>query len=291
MLVFHREDRRLQYANVDDERREAFPGGRGICPTCGASMLAKCGSRIMHHWAHQSRRNCDPWWENETLWHREWKGLFPEDCREISHTAQDGEIHRADIKTPTGIYVEVQHSSMTDVERVSREKFYKNLVWLIDGRGFRQNFDIYHMLPDPKSELAQDLVWTKATRPMRGAADGLFCRVSANQDYYPGATKATLRGGLIESLRTIQPEIEASYCGHHQYDWVRPRRTWLDAACPVYIDFGGEFLVKLEIYDETGLRCIRYVAKRKFIHDTMTKTKATEIATRFYPLPRGSLRS
>jgi hypothetical protein len=58
---------------------------------------------------------------------------FPEECREISHIAPDGEIHRADIKTPSGIVIEVQHSAMTDAERLSREAFYENLVWVVDG--------------------------------------------------------------------------------------------------------------------------------------------------------------
>ncbi len=274
----------MQYALVDGERKEAFPGGTGSCPACAAAMVAKCGPRIIHHWAHRGRRNCDPWWENETEWHRKWKNRFPEDCREISHTAPDGEIHRADIKTPTGIYIEVQHSSMTDAERESREAFYQNLVWVIDGTPFRKNFDIYHMLPDPASELAQDLVWAKAVRHMAGANCGILFRVSANQEHYPGVTKATLRGGLIESLEGIRPEVEASYRGHHQYDWVRPRQTWLDAKCPVYIDFGDEWLARLEVYDETGLRCIRLVAKKKFVHDVMIETRGVDIATRFYPI-------
>jgi hypothetical protein len=279
----------MQLALVDSERLEAFPGGRGQCPTCGAAMVAKCGPRILHHWAHAGRRNCDPWWENETEWHREWKNLFPEACREISHTASDGEIHRADIRTPTGIYIEVQHSAMTDAERISREAFYKNLVWVIDGRGFRDNFDIYHLLPDPSSELAQDLVWSKATRSMQGAARGLFFRVSEGRKDYPGEdiSKATLSFGEIHSLRELQTEIERAYRGHHQYDWVRPRRTWLDATCPVYIDFGDEHLVRLEIYDESSLPCIRYVSKRKFVHDVMVETDAGAIATRFYPIDGG----
>jgi hypothetical protein len=279
----------MQYALVDGERNEAFPGGTGSCPTCAAAMVAKCGPRIIHHWAHRGRRNCDPWWENETEWHREWKNRFPEDCREISHTAPDGEIHRADIKTPTGIYIEVQHSSMTDAERESREAFYQNLVWVIDGTPFRKNFDIYHMLPDPASELAPDLVWAKAARHTAGANCGMFFRVSANQEHYPGVTKATLRGGLIESLERIRPEVEASYRGHHQYDWVRPRKTWLDAKCPVYIDFGDEWLARLEVYDETELRCIRLVAKQKFVHDVMTETRGLNIATRFYPISQTSI--
>ncbi|MGG1943664.1 CoiA-like domain protein [Trinickia sp. NRRL B-1857] len=272
----------MQFAIVEDQRREAFPGGHGSCPTCGAAAIAKCGPRVMHHWAHASRRDCDPWWENETPWHREWKKLFPADCREISHVAPDGEIHRADIKTPTGIVVEVQHSAITDAERVSREAFYGNLVWIIDGRGFRRNFDICHALPDPASEVARDLVWVKATRDSEGA----FFRLSQCLTYNPKATKADLGDGLheIHPIRRVESQLNATYSGHHQYDWVRPRRTWLDATCPVYIDFGEDWLAQLMAYDESGLRCMRYVAKRKFVHDAMVETDARAIATRFYPI-------
>ena len=278
----------MQYALVDSERRGAFPGGRGACPTCGAPTVAKCGSRILHHWAHAGPRDCDPWWENETDWHRAWKNLFPEECREVSHVAPDGEIHRADIKTPTGIIIEVQHSAMTDGERQSREAFYGNLVWIIDGRGFRDNFDIFHILPDPGSAVAADIVWAKATRQMKGAAQGLFFRLSDGRRDYPDRdlSKVNLSFGRIYSLHDIRAEVERAYRGHHQYDWVRPHRTWLDANCPVYIDFGQDFLVRLEVYDESGLPCIRYVAKKKFVHDAMAESKASAIARRFYPLPR-----
>lgn len=238
----------------------------------------------MHHWAHFGRRNCDPWWENETDWHRSWKSLFPMEWLEVSHVASDGEIHRADIKTPKGIVVEVQHSAMSDAERLSREVFYRNLVWVIDGRGFEQNFDIFHPLPDPKSEVAADLVWAKATRQLQGAAAGLFFRVSECLEDDPYVTKASVRSGWIHSIREIEDQVHAAYSGHHQYDWVRPRRTWLDATCPVYIDFGKDYLVKLDVYDESGLQCIRLVAKHKFVHDVMEEDKATGIATRFYPL-------
>jgi hypothetical protein len=77
-------------------------------------MVAKCGPRVIHHWADASRRDRDPWWENETAWHREWKSLFPPECGEVYHNAPNGEVHRADIKTPTGVAIEIQHSAMTD---------------------------------------------------------------------------------------------------------------------------------------------------------------------------------
>ena len=274
----------MQLALINQEPTEPFPKVRGKCPMCGSEMVAKCGSRVMHHWAHHRSRNCDPWWENETPWHREWKNLYPIHCREVSHTAEDGEIHRADVKTPTGIVVELQHSTMSDNERIARESFYKNLVWVLDGSVFAQNFDIYHMLPAPDSSVAKDIVWSKAKRHMEGANQGLFFRVSEAREEDPNATKATVRGGWIHSLSDIEEDVALSYRGHHQYDWVRPRRTWLDAKCPVYIDFEDEHLVKLCAYDDSGLSCIQFVAKRKFLHDSIHEKRGEDIATRFYPL-------
>ena len=91
----------------------------------------------------------------------------------------------ADVKTSTGIVIEFQRSAITDEERLSRERFYSNLVWVIDGTGFRKHFDILHALPSPDSEMAKDLVWYKSTRKNGGSSRGLFWRRSENPD---GAT-------------------------------------------------------------------------------------------------------
>ena len=266
-------------------------------------MLAKCGTRVMHHWAHVSRRNCDPWWENETNWHREWKAKFPEECREVSHTAPDGELHRADIKTPTGIVIEVQHSTMTDQELESRETFYRNLVWIVDGRGFRNRFSILGQLPAAGAEICRELVWWPPSPPLppqgpfRQPWKGLapFVRVSDIVEAHPGFTKASIRDtGRIPGDKMIlvysheywplEREVESRYIGHHLFYWTRARKTWLDAACPVYIDFGEEILWQIETYDETGIKCVRPVAKRKLVHDAMVEHRAEDIATRFYPI-------
>jgi competence protein CoiA len=203
---------------------------------------------------------------------------FPPECREVSHVATDGEIHRADIKTPTGIVIEVQHSSMTDAERISREKFYGNLVWIVDGSGFRNNFDIFHMLPDPNSELAKDLVWSKGSRKMRGAARGQFWRLSEESH---GSTKVKVV--RCHSIREIEDDVKLAYRGHHQYGWIRPRKIWLNASCPVYIDFGDNNLLRLEVYDDTNLPCICYVSKSKFVHDAMHEISAKMIGASFEP--------
>ncbi len=278
----------MQYAIVDNKKVEAFPKGRGSCPICNASMIAKCGKRNIDHWAHDKRENCDPWWENETEWHRKWKNLFPVECREVTHIADDGEVHRADIKTRTNIIIEVQHSNITDEERISREKFYKNLIWIIDGKPFKDNFDIYHMLPNPKSEIANDIIWFKARRHRNGSNRGMFFRISEAREDYPLIQKHQFSSGFLlvtpHSIDEIEKEINENYNGFHQYDWIRPRKTWLEAKCPVYIDFDDEYLYQLRTYDESDLKCIRLISKRKFIHDVTVETDVHQIATRFYKI-------
>ncbi len=88
----------------------------------------------------------------------------------------------------------------------------------------------------------------------------------------------------LHSTREIETELNDAYIGQHQYRWVKPRQTWLDATCPVYIDLGDHLLARLETYNESGLQCIHLVAKEKFVHDAITEITAAAIATRFYPL-------
>jgi competence protein CoiA len=122
----------MKFAVVEGERREARPGLSGKCD-CGAAMIAKCGKYRVSHWAHWGTRTCDPWWEPETEWHRAWKDHFPKDWQEITQRSDDGEKHKADVKTDRGIVLEFQHSHLRQKERESREKFYQEMAWVVDG--------------------------------------------------------------------------------------------------------------------------------------------------------------
>lgn len=253
----------MQYALVGELRMQAIRGAKGICPDCKRSVIAKCGPKVIHHWAHEGRRDCDSWWENETQWHRDWKARFPEDSREISHVDTHGETHRADIKTPTGIYVEVQHSPISDVERSSREHFYQNLIWVVDGKPFIKNFELGHMLPSADSEVAKDIVWFKADWGMRGSLDGIFYRKSENPEPSGGV--------WVKGIREIMDQIKLSYKGQHQYAWKKPRTTWLQSDFPVYLDFGDDWLLRLEKYGELSLPTVRLVSKEEFVQGCMTE--------------------
>jgi hypothetical protein len=124
----------MKFAIVNGEKAEAQQGLRGACVHCQSETIAKCGTERIEHWAHKSKVSCDPWWENETEWHRAWKKDFPKDWQEISHfDSKNEEKHIADIKTDKGFVIEFQHSAITDDEIKSREDFYKNMVWVVDG--------------------------------------------------------------------------------------------------------------------------------------------------------------
>jgi len=131
----------MKFALLNDNRIEASIGAKGICPGCSSELIAKCGEIKINHWAHKKTRNCDPWWEPETEWHRTWKNNFPVEWQENyfldEHT---GEKHIADIKTTDGLVIEFQHSAIHPQERISREKFYKKMVWVADSTRLKYDF-------------------------------------------------------------------------------------------------------------------------------------------------------
>jgi competence protein CoiA len=125
----------MKFALVNGQHQEAQPNLSGKCPACGHPMVAKCGERRLRiwHWAHKSRRHCDPWWENETEWHRAWKGRFPAKWQESVHRAESGEKHIADVKTDQGWALEFQYSYLKPEERQARNAFYPKLAWIVNG--------------------------------------------------------------------------------------------------------------------------------------------------------------
>src|SRR6266496_6003247 len=88
--------------------RPTFSGQKATCPLCNGNMIGKCGEIYVWHWQHHHDRNCDPWKEHETDWHRKWKAKFPNDWQEVIIENND-EKHIADIKTEDGVVIEFQN--------------------------------------------------------------------------------------------------------------------------------------------------------------------------------------
>jgi len=226
---------------------------------CEAEVISKCGKKVVWHWAHTSKKHCDLWWENETPWHREWKSQYPNDWQEIvQFDPVTGEKHIADIKTASGLVIEFQNSPLSSVELGLREKFYKNIVWVVNAEKFHKNFHILHGLPDPTSYLVEDVVFLPRKHYHRGK---LFFKRSEN----PGNPTMV----EVHSIHEIQEQIDLEYRGHHLYDWVRPRTVWLESGAKVYLDFGDELLWNLQIYDDRQLPCVQAVSKKRFLRNTL----------------------
>jgi hypothetical protein len=131
----------MKYALVNEKKTEASQGLIGICPVCDSKLFPKCGTRKIHHWAHKGIRNCDTWWEPETEWHRNWKNNFPLDWQEkVFFEKFTNEKHIADVYTMHNLVIEFQHSYIDTKERIKREAFYKNMVWVVDGSRLKRDY-------------------------------------------------------------------------------------------------------------------------------------------------------
>lgn len=112
-------------------------------------VYSRCGKYRIKHWAHFPNCNCVVQWKPETPWHRQWKSEFPDEWQEVvHHDEKTGEKHVADVKLPTNLVLEFQHSSISEGELQSRNDFYKNLFWVVDARSSFENFLKEMLLPD-----------------------------------------------------------------------------------------------------------------------------------------------
>jgi hypothetical protein len=131
----------MKFALVDGNKAEATKGAKGICPLCKSDLIAKCGAVVVHHWAHKGQRKCDPWWENETDWHRLWKNNYPKEWQEFTlYDEITGEKHIADVRTSHELVIEFQQSYIDPKERTTRENFYNHMVWVVDGTRLERDY-------------------------------------------------------------------------------------------------------------------------------------------------------
>lgn len=167
----------------------------------------------------------------ETLWHSDWKKAFPIDYREKTFlNKNEGYYHRADIFTPCATAIEFQNSPISLAELRSREAFYPNLIWIVNGAKFK-GFKVLKHLPDvddPKLKAFE------------------FCH-KANLTM---VRKVDVLSGL-EKPRVMtfhHPELRNIALTSHYYSfrWSNPHRVWYEAKCPIIIDLGGYFLYQLK---------------------------------------------
>ena len=159
----------MKFAIVgNNKHQKPAKGIKGVCPFCGETLVARCGNIRMHHWAHPSDSQC-PYKENKGEWHIDWQNEFPDDWQEVLLVdPATNEKNIADIQTPTGFVLEFQHSHIKDEEKTAREKFYKNMVWVVDGANWKKIesfFENKFRIDQYDYETNFSLIWANASVP------------------------------------------------------------------------------------------------------------------------------
>ena len=187
----------MRFALVNGDRVEPQPALIGECANCGSDMIAKCGEYVRWHWAHKPRLDCDPWHEAETDWHLMWKDAFPSYCQEFVQISENtGEKHVADVKAPSGVVVEVQHSRISEDELHSREDFYGDMIWIVDARDvvWVTSHDLFSVKP-----MAYDFTLLSRSTLLRRWS-------SAERPVYFDNTQNVYHDKLSDTLWVLPPE-------------------------------------------------------------------------------------
>jgi len=243
----------MKFALVDGKKQAPSPKLNGICSFCGEPTVAKCGSKVRWHWAHKQKCMCDPWWDNESQWHRDWKNYWSDANQEVVFFDEHNEKHVADVINEQGVVIEFQNSPMSESELKSREYFYKDMVWVVNGRNLAKNMKLRAMLPDPENELIKNI----AVQSTNHRTHFIYYYISE----YRGADE------LVEmhSSDKIKELIKTTSVGHFLFEWKRPRYVWFKSTKPVYFDFGKGVLWKLMRFNEYSSFCLQACIKDDFL--------------------------
>lgn len=246
----------MQISLVNDVRSKPSPKLKGVCQYCGMPAISKCGNKVAWHWAHKSFKNCDTWWENETEWHRTWKNKWPVECQEVVHfDSSTGEKHIADVKLKDNTVIEIQNSPMSESELLSREKFYKNMLWIVNGEKFKTKPNLLHKLPNPENEVSRNLCIYPPN--LDDQHEFLFHWLS---DVSPDSNLVEVHGS-----RRLSELINETHVGHWLFYWKRPPSVWLKSQTQVFFDFGHDYLFKLEVFNNRSPYCFLPISKKQFL--------------------------
>lgn len=121
---------------ISFETIRPYKGGEGFCPKCGNSVIPKCGSYNIHHWAHERKCDCNHG-SDMSEWHAKWQLKFSQieiEVRVPNHLT--GSYNFADvgwvISDTDWRIIEFQHSKIDQEDILEREKLYEKMVWVLD---------------------------------------------------------------------------------------------------------------------------------------------------------------
>jgi hypothetical protein len=245
----------MKWADLDGVRTEARPGAVGKCPSCASEVIAKCGEIVCHHWAHKVK-DCDPWSEPESEWHRSWKALFPPEMQEVVIGP-----HRADVLTAKGV-IEFQRSPISSAEIKKREAFYGKMVWVVDASKF--SFDA-------------ETIWRwsrwktlEAWKPKYKV--DLFSLFDLLND---NAAFPHLNPSQLAVQESVDKWFKQDRIKHPCLRWLWPRKSWQAATKTLIFDRPGAPLMVVKGINWNGEeRLVHYreLSRERFVAQCMKNT-------------------
>lgn len=279
----------MEFAIHQGLKTKAQPGLSGNCPHCQAPVIAKCGSKMIWHWAHLAVESCDTWFEPETQWHRDWKNAFGKNYSEIRVAKQD-KYHIADVINDAGIIFEFQNSPISADTIKARETFYgERMIWVLNGSAFKNNFHLrdqefithwqlnamnafeaatYYkeyesglLIEDwkvKKEEVKAYLIQQKFDHVSEAGVYYLALKQGRNKEFVAEKLYSEIKE-LYEQQNTSTDFVKG------EFEWEHARVSWQESKRPVFIDFGEHFLY--HVSSQIGRRYGRGVKvnKQKFL--------------------------
>jgi hypothetical protein len=256
----------MMLALVDGQRSYAQPKLDGRCEICDGAVIPKCGRINVWHWAHKTLQDCDTWSEPITAWHANWQEHFPADSCEIPIGQ-----HRADVRSPTGLVIEFQHSALSVDEIREREDHYGSMLWVFDAveafhtdrlnlrckrpecntrygvSGYRWS------LKDPRHPCCINDDDNTSIRCERPAKECPTRRWHQRRGMTPGPWQRSRGGGWHRQLRGGCDPDKSQCCDtlaepdpYRSFRWKQPRRSILHCRRPVFLDLGDGNLLELK---------------------------------------------
>lgn len=202
------------WALKENEIIKATPKNKALCPSCNSELISKCGIIKIWHWAHKSEKDCDDFSEPESEWHLNWKNKFPKEWQEVSI-----ENHRADIQTKSRLVIELQNSPLSSEDIIKREKFYREMVWILNGNSLCRGLEL------------------------RTKKYSFCCKSNVEKEF---SIDGLYLGFKCKSCNNFTNIITDESSNIKTFRWKNPPKSWWLAEKKIYVDINEDnlFLIK-----------------------------------------------
>ena len=264
------------------------------CPHCGGKVILKNGLINIPHFAH-IQKDCGYFeYKGMSKWHLDWQSNFPQAQREVIKKCQEtGEKHIADTVNARGTVIEFQNSSISLKEKLSRDSFYDEIIWVVNAEEFKDRIKLVRAVTlsfkenkrrirelqsaysSPVSDYNISSVIRKTEDVIKAAQqqynylkDGTCDSLSMSliglenflNDYKDLAESIQYdRNRLIENYEN---EIKQNgYENYYRLEWIHPRKIWYDSKTPIFFDLNNGLMILWHNYKAHRITKTKFLEK------------------------------